>query len=178
MLCTPATQVVNAMGNWGSHFNKIDKKTETAEQKAIDAANKALTKAQGAAKDKDNDPAVKQAQKRVDDLMAARRRRQFPLLVAAYQAATAVSRAVKVISVSWHWLWQTIGHKSQKPSCVGLITLKTQSAGPRQVGPPYTECLSEQPQQFAAAAVHVLSQPVAAVHVLLSLVVATMPTCT
>jgi hypothetical protein len=99
---------------------KIDKKAEAAEQKAIDAASAALKKAvdafnaknKGNKKEKadkeekdekedkearqarNNDPAVKKAKQSLDKLLGARRNRQFPLLVAAYQATSAVSRVV------------------------------------------------------------------------------------
>lgn len=98
-------------------MSKVDKKAEAAEQKAIDAASAALTKALDAAKDKedkdkDNDPAVRRARQSLDRLKGARRNRQFPLLVAAYQATSAVSRAVEVATFSWALTRQTVGHRS------------------------------------------------------------------
>lgn len=90
------TQIKAAIGNWDTAFAKLDAKSEKAEEKLMKAAYDKLSTAVNATikakKEPKDEPKVVEAGKAVDKLRDVRKNREFPWLVAAYQAAAAVRK--------------------------------------------------------------------------------------
>lgn len=101
-------QVKAIVGNYDTYQTKVDNATLEDEQQRLDAAVANLAAARNASsssgEDDDagggadaNDEAVQRATRAVEMIKEARKHREFPVLVAAYLAASAVSssRTVK-----------------------------------------------------------------------------------